>query len=166
MWIFVIETYYFWLVSLRKTYFKSHTSSKVRSITQGNMGDSLDILWSFNNTLQRDCCVCMFERLTCNVFLFTLNTIIIFLKVWNGHSKSQPLTNQSTWIPAFYFQFSHCRVRIWSHDLSIRMPLRPLLVSFIWFPAYSDWFRNGSLTLAWTNQKLLRLSCLPFSWGC
>ena len=106
MWIFVIETYYFWLVSLRKTFFKSHTSSNVRSITQGNMGDSLDILWSFNNTLQRDCCVFMFERLTCNVFLFTLNTIIIFLKVWDGHSKSQPLTNQSTWIPAFYFVFS------------------------------------------------------------
>lgn len=61
---------------------------------------------------------------------------------------TQPLTKQSTWILAFYFQFSHCRVRIWSHDLSIRMPLGPLLVNFIWFPAYSDWFRNWSLSWA------------------
>ena len=100
MWIFVIETYYietyyFWCPWERKTFLKSHTPSKVRSMTtQGNMGDFLDVLWSFNNTLQRDCCVCMFERLICNVFLFTLNTIIIFLKVWEEHSKI-PATNKS-----------------------------------------------------------------------
>ena len=105
MWIFVIETYYFWLVSLRKKTIFKITPSKVRSMTtQGNMGDSLDVLWSFNNTLPRDCCVCMFERLICNVFLFTLNTIIFFLKVWEEHSKI-PATNKSINLDTILFRF-------------------------------------------------------------
>ena len=66
------------------------------------------------------------------------------LKCGKNTQKSQLLTSNQ--LGYHFISFSHCRVRIWSRDLSIRMPLRPLLVSFIWFPAYSDWFRNGSLS--------------------